>query len=299
MCRESFSNMRSLFVHMRRHPDPRWRDILPPELDNCTVVVRRTLFPISSDFDLSESDCLKVDDGEEVDLTKFLPAVKTTGRRRRPATKNAPCCCHVSPSGRRSCQSPELATASELSALFRVTVRRSTISISAAMYGRLISFAINKNVPQSTIRVYYPSNFISSVATNPNNKDPNLVDDIRGSASSSTGKDDRVNAVKSSTTPPSSSTSERGENGGDMASFVAETAKQGAVKAVETGLDIGEMAKKTLDNAWDVTKDVSHKVKEAVAGDREETERVEDVPVTDHFVEDLRKRADGYDLKKK
>ncbi|XP_024968757.1 uncharacterized protein LOC112508200 [Cynara cardunculus var. scolymus] len=152
---------------------------------------------------------------------------------------------------------------------------------------------MNKNVHQSTIRVYnYPPNFFSSRATNPNNKDPNLVDDIRGSESgSSTGRDDRVNAVKSSTTP-SSSTSERREN-------VGETAKQGVVKAVETGLDMGEMAKKTLDNVWDVTKDTSHKIKEAVVGDREETKRVEDVPATDHFVEDLRKRADGYDLKKK
>ena len=84
-----------------------------------------------------------------------------------------------------------------------------------------------------------------------------------------------------------------------MASFVAETAKQGAVNAIETGLEIGEMAKKTLDNVWDVTKDTSHKIKEAVAGDREETKRVDGVPATDHFVDDLRKRADGYDLKKK
>ncbi|KAJ9562841.1 hypothetical protein OSB04_008001 [Centaurea solstitialis] len=102
--------------------------------------------------------------------------------------------------------------------------------------------------------------------------DPNLVDDIRprGSPSSRAGM-----------------------------TFLAETAKQGVVKAVETGLDIGEMAKKTLDNVYDVTKDTSHKIKEAVAGDREETKRVEGVPATDHFVDDLRKRADGYDLKKK
>ncbi|KAD3066820.1 hypothetical protein E3N88_34700 [Mikania micrantha] len=81
------------------------------------------------------------------------------------------------------------------------------------------------------------------------NKKPNLVDDIRESASglppvssSSSGADDeRVNAVKTSTTPSSSTTS---DNIGD---FVADTAKQGVVKAVETGLGMGEMGKRTLD----------------------------------------------------
>lgn len=70
--------------------------------------------------------------------------------------------------------------------------------------------------------------------------------------------------------------------------------KQGVVKAVETGLNIGEMAKSTLDNMYDVTKDAGHKVKEAVAGD----EKKYDVPASDHFVDDLRKHGDGYDLRR-
>ncbi|CAH1434449.1 unnamed protein product [Lactuca virosa] len=164
-------------------------------------------------------------------------------------------------------------------------------------YCRFIGFAINKNLQQSAVRVHvYPSNFFSSLPAHPNHKDSNLVDDIRPTGSESgsgseTGADDRVNVVRSTATP-SSSTSERREN----KSFVAETAKQGVAKALETGLEIGEMAKKTLDNMWDITKDTTNMVKEAVTSDPEEKN---DVPPTDRFVDDLRKRADGYDLKKK
>ncbi|KAI3753738.1 hypothetical protein L2E82_25799 [Cichorium intybus] len=161
------------------------------------------------------------------------------------------------------------------------------------MYARFIGFAINKNLQQSRVRVYvYPFNFFSSLPAHPNHKDSNLVDDIRPTGSGlETGADDRVNVVKSSTTPSPSR-----ESDGDATSFVAETAKQGVGKALETGLEIGEMAKKTLDNVWDLTKDTTNMVKEAVTGDPEEKN---DVPPTDHFVDDLRKRAGGYDLKKK
>ncbi|KAL8261987.1 hypothetical protein R6Q59_026036 [Mikania micrantha] len=55
--------------------------------------------------------------------------------------------------------------------------------------------------------------------------------------------------------------------------------------------DIGEMTKKTLDNVWNTTR----KVKEAVAGDEE---KKYEVPPTDHFVDDLRKRAGGYDRRR-
>ncbi|KAI3809589.1 hypothetical protein L1987_19184 [Smallanthus sonchifolius] len=99
----------------------------------------------------------------------------------------------------------------------------------------------------------HPSKFFSS-----NLKKPNFIDDIRESASrlppaSSSSADNRVNVVKTSTA------SDRRENDGtDMADFVADTAKQGVAKAVETGLGIGEMCKKTLDAA-----------KDTVAGDDE------------------------------
>ncbi|KAD2230165.1 hypothetical protein E3N88_41603 [Mikania micrantha] len=55
--------------------------------------------------------------------------------------------------------------------------------------------------------------------------------------------------------------------------------------------DIGEMTKKTLDNVWNTTR----KVKEAEAGDEE---KKYEVSPTDHFVDDLRKRAGGYDRRR-
>lgn len=60
-------------------------------------------------------------------------------------------------------------------------------------------------------------------------QDPNLVDDIREPASgleSSTCVDDRVNVVKSSTTS-SYDRSHRRDNGGDIGSYAADTAKFG------------------------------------------------------------------------
>ncbi|XP_071725898.1 uncharacterized protein [Rutidosis leptorrhynchoides] len=204
------------------------------------------------------------------------------------------------------------------------------------MYGRAIKLVTNKSVQQSTIKLRFnPSNFFSSTSTQHNNKDSNLVDDIRSSASGlpsagssgaassnivndirdsasglptarssgvepASAPNDRVNVVKTittpSTSPPTFDDRREDDNGGDMGSFVADTAKQGVAKAIETGLDIGEMAKQTLDNVWDATKGTGHAVKEAVTGDEKAKN---DVPPTDRFVDDLRKRDDGYDLRNK
>ncbi|KAK1411914.1 hypothetical protein QVD17_32768 [Tagetes erecta] len=194
------------------------------------------------------------------------------------------------------------------------------------MYRKLgVSNNIKTTIQQST-RLYpsfLPSSF--SLSTKPKHKDPNLVDDIRESASGMPpaassppgASQHRVHDVaKTSTTivPPVASSSNPSyhhdniakttraspsdiREGDDSGSYVAETVKQGVVKAMETGLDIGEMAKKTLDNVWDATKDTTHQVKKAVAGD-DETKY--DVPPTDRFVDDLRDRADdGYDLRRR
>nr|GEW77490.1 hypothetical protein [Tanacetum cinerariifolium] len=191
------------------------------------------------------------------------------------------------------------------------------------MYGKAIKFVTNKNVHQSAaIRLKaYPTYSFSSVSTHQNKKGSNYVDDIRKSASglppvSSTSGDnhvnvvrtttstplldDHVNVVNTSTSPstsaPSSSYGYRHDDDRDTSSFVADTAKPGVRKAMETGLDIGEMAKNTLDSVYNATKDTTHMVKEAVTGDDRNNN---DVPPTDRFVDDLRKHADGYDLKNK
>lgn len=60
MCQHSFSSIKSLYDHLKRHPDPRWRAILPPDLHNATVIVRHTLLPPGTISDFPEG--LKVDD---------------------------------------------------------------------------------------------------------------------------------------------------------------------------------------------------------------------------------------------
>lgn len=107
--------------------------------------------------------------------------------------------------------------------------------------------------------------------------------------SSANGVDDRVNVVKTSTTYDNM------DNDNDTGSYAADAAKQGVAKAMETGLNIDEMAKQTLDNMWDATKDTTHKVKDAVTRNDKDKNYVSS---TDKFVDDLRKRADGYDLRK-
>ncbi|KAJ9562703.1 hypothetical protein OSB04_007863 [Centaurea solstitialis] len=86
--------MKSLFLHMSRHSDSEWREILPEDIRNAVVIVRRTLFPVSVASDSSESesdDGLESDDDggdhQVVDLTKFPPAVKKTGKRGRPGRR--------------------------------------------------------------------------------------------------------------------------------------------------------------------------------------------------------------------
>ncbi|KAJ0458024.1 hypothetical protein HanIR_Chr15g0780431 [Helianthus annuus] len=161
------------------------------------------------------------------------------------------------------------------------------------MYGRAIRFVTVQQSAVGLIRVY-PSFFVSSVSTQSNYKNRNLIDEIRESASGMppSRAADGVKVVNTSTTP---SASDRREEEGETTSYVAEAAKQGVGKAMETGLNIGEMAKQTLDIVWDATKDTTDKVKEVVAG---QEDKKYDVPPTDHFVDDLRKRADGYDLRR-
>ncbi|KAK1439606.1 hypothetical protein QVD17_05426 [Tagetes erecta] len=105
--------------------------------------------------------------------------------------------------------------------------------------------------------------FSSTANIGSKRKKPNIIDDIRESASglpwasSSSGADNKVHVI-TKTSNTSSDTKD------DEADFVAETAKQGVIaKAMETGLGVGEVGKKTLDNVWDATQTV----KEAVAGD--------------------------------
>ncbi|GKA19028.1 hypothetical protein Tco_0698943 [Tanacetum coccineum] len=188
------------------------------------------------------------------------------------------------------------------------------------MYGIAIKFVTNKNAHQSAASRLkaYPTYSFSSDSTHHNKKDSNFVNDIRKSASGlppvSSSGDNRVNAVKTTTTPLSddnvnvvntstspstsapSSAYDRLKDDHDSSSFAADAAKQGVRKAMETGLDIGEMAKNTLDSVYNATKDTTHMVKEAVTGDDRKNN---DVPPTDRFVDDLRKHADGYDLKNK
>ncbi|CAI9304463.1 unnamed protein product [Lactuca saligna] len=100
ICGANLPSMKFLYHHMLLHTDSDWFDILPSEPLKSTVIVCRTLLSIitSRNSDPLDDD-LKVnddkgfnDDGEIVDLTKFLLSWKLTGKRGRPAV-----------TGRRGC----------------------------------------------------------------------------------------------------------------------------------------------------------------------------------------------------
>ncbi|KAL7087634.1 hypothetical protein ACP275_13G079400 [Erythranthe tilingii] len=82
---------------------------------------------------------------------------------------------------------------------------------------------------------------------------------------------------------------------GDAAASVAEMAKTGVVGAMETGLKMGEMAKRTMDGVWDATRKTTESVRDSVADDDSGDYRQK--PGSDKHVEDSRIRAGGYDLK--
>ncbi|EYU44962.1 hypothetical protein ABFS82_13G072300 [Erythranthe guttata] len=85
----------------------------------------------------------------------------------------------------------------------------------------------------------------------------------------------------------------------DAAASVAEMAKMGVVGAMETGLKIGEMAKRTMDGVWDATRKTTESVRDSVADDDDDDDSGDyrRKPGSDKHVEDLRRRAGGYGLK--
>lgn len=53
----------------------------------------------------------------------------------------------------------------------------------------------------------------------------------------------------------------------ERARSVGESLTDGAAKAVETGLDVGEKAKESIDEAWDAAKETTNNIKDAMVDD--------------------------------
>ncbi|XP_015081570.1 uncharacterized protein LOC107025298 [Solanum pennellii] len=90
----------------------------------------------------------------------------------------------------------------------------------------------------------------------------------------------------------------------ERARSIGESLTDGAAKAVETGLDVGEKAKESIDEAWDAAKETTNNIKDAMVNDaNDEMKKGYKYPSTDNnnnkdeHIPDLRKRADGYDLR--
>ena len=75
----------------------------------------------------------------------------------------------------------------------------------------------------------------------------------------------------------------------DQTETTAETAKGVVAGALEAGVEIGKMAKKTVDGMVDAAENVRDSLDDD-GGARTEKRG------SDKFVEDLRRRGDGYDL---
>ncbi|XP_019198910.1 PREDICTED: uncharacterized protein LOC109192670 [Ipomoea nil] len=67
-------------------------------------------------------------------------------------------------------------------------------------------------------------------------------------------------------------------------SSVADSMREGAARAMETGMELGEKAKQTMDDAWDAAKETTKNVKDSMRED-------------DEYDDDLRKRGGRYDLR--
>lgn len=73
----------------------------------------------------------------------------------------------------------------------------------------------------------------------------------------------------------------------EMAGAMADTAKAGSMKAMETGREIGEKAMHTVDSALDAAKETTQKMKETVMDEADNDE----VRCSDSSVEDVRTRG--------
>nr|GLL16490.1 uncharacterized protein LOC109192670 [Ipomoea trifida] len=65
-------------------------------------------------------------------------------------------------------------------------------------------------------------------------------------------------------------------------SSVADSMREGAATAMETGIEFGEKAKQTMDDAWDAAKETTKNVKDAMREDDDDLRR---------------KRGGGYDIR--
>ncbi|KAK4714864.1 hypothetical protein R3W88_020771 [Solanum pinnatisectum] len=84
----------------------------------------------------------------------------------------------------------------------------------------------------------------------------------------------------------------------ERANSVGQSLKEGAAKAVETGLNVGEKEKESMDEAWDAAKETTKNVKDALVDDdaNDEMKKGYEYPST-HKDKHTQKRADGYDLR--
>ncbi|CAA0808537.1 Unknown protein [Striga hermonthica] len=57
---------------------------------------------------------------------------------------------------------------------------------------------------------------------------------------------------------------------GDVARFVAETTKAGFVGAIETGMKLGDIAKRTADDMWDSARKTAQDLRDTVAAEEKE-----------------------------
>ena len=80
--------------------------------------------------------------------------------------------------------------------------------------------------------------------------------------------------------------------------MTTDNAKDGAVKAAGMADIVGDTAKQTLDGKWKAAQETSKKIKDTVTGKEHEAEGPNfDSSPDDSNIEDLRRRAGGYDEK--
>ncbi|XP_057802560.1 uncharacterized protein LOC131017838 isoform X2 [Salvia miltiorrhiza] len=81
----------------------------------------------------------------------------------------------------------------------------------------------------------------------------------------------------------------KGDRYDEQRETTAETAKAAAAGAMDAGLELGKVAKKTVDGMLDAAENVRDSLTDGDGDDRVEERS------SDKFVEDLRRRANGYD----
>ncbi|XP_056683608.1 uncharacterized protein [Spinacia oleracea] len=178
--------------------------------------------------------------------------------------------------------------------------------------GRSVLHVSKADYQNGAINMLRASSF-SSASHNPKNIHSNKVDAPFATAETKVAP--RTTSVEDPVEDPFDNYNKNNKDGSsrstteDAADYMADKAKKGSKGVVETALDVGEKLAEGVEQTFGTVKETTNKVKESVLGEYDEdggynynradnVDDNDDHGKVDKHVDDLRRKAGGYDLRR-